>query len=113
MLVIYHNPRCRVSRNVLQLIRDKSLDVKVIEYLKNVPTEVDLERLLMKLNMKPLDIVRKNDTIYRKKYKGKLFNDHEWIKIMVETPQLIERPIVVRDNKAVLCRPPEKVHEII
>lgn len=109
---IYHNPRCSKSRETLQLIKDEGKDIEIIEYLKKVPSKEELKMLLMKLNLNPVDIVRKNEAIYKEKFKGKNFNNEEWIQIMIENPKLIERPIVVRGNKAVLGRPPKNVIEL-
>ena len=110
---IYHNNRCRKSREVLQLIRDANKEVDVIEYIKDPLTSVELEMILMKLDMKPEEIVRKGEKVYKEKFKSSDFNDDEWIKVMIEHPKLIERPIVIKGNKAVLGRPPENVLELI
>ncbi len=110
---IYHNPRCSKSRQTLQLIKDSGTDVEIVEYLKEIPTTEELEMILMKLNLKPKDIIRKSEAIYKEKFKNSDFNDDEWIKIMIEYPKLIERPIVIKGNKAVLGRPPENVLELI
>ena len=110
---IYHNPRCSKSRQTLQLIKDSGTDVEIVEYLKDIPSTEDLEMILMKLNLKPKDIIRKGEAVYKEKFKNSNFNDDEWIKIMLEYPKLIERPIVIRGNRAVLGRPPENVLELI
>ena len=110
---IYHNPRCSKSRQTLQLIKDAGADVEIIEYLKTIPTKDELKMLLMKLNLKPIDIVRKGEAVYKEKFKNSNFNDDEWIKIMIEYPKLIERPIVIKGNKAIIGRPPENVLSII
>jgi len=106
---IYHNPRCSKSRQTLQLIKDANVEVEIIEYLKKAPTYEEIKLLLMKLHLKPIDIIRKGEDVYKEKFKNSNFNDDEWIKIMMEYPTLIERPIVVKDNKAIVCRPPENV----
>mgnify|MGYP001040829248 CR=1 FL=1 len=106
---VYHNPRCKKSRAGLQYVQERTNDVKVIEYLKNPLTEKEFETLLMKLNKKPHEMVRTQEAVYKSDYKGKNFNDHEWIKIMVENPKLIKRPIVVKDNKAVWGDPAEEL----
>jgi len=110
---IYHNPRCSKSRQTLQLIKDAGVAVEIIEYLNAIPTKEELEMILMKLNLKPTDILRKGEAIYKEKFKNSNFNDDEWIKIMIEYPKLIERPIVVKGNKAILGRPPENVLDLI
>jgi len=109
---IYHNPRCSKSRAGLKLIQEAGKDVEIIEYLKTPPTEPELKKLLLMLGMNPLDLIRKNESIFKEQFKGKELSDDEWIKIMVENPKLIERPIVVDRNKAVLGRPTEKIENL-
>ncbi|NQX97076.1 MAG: arsenate reductase (glutaredoxin) [Flavobacteriales bacterium] len=109
---IYHNPRCSKSRETLQLIKDAGVEVEIVEYLNTIPTVEELKMLLMKLNLKPIDIIRKGEAIYKEKFKNSNFNDDEWIKIMLEYPKLIERPIVVKGNKAILGRPPQNVLDL-
>ncbi len=113
MYQIYHNQRCRISRDVLNELLKKNPDTEIIEYLKKIPSIADLKKLLAKLNMKPAEIIRRNEKIFKEKFRGKEFTDDEWISIMREYPVLIERPIVVRNNKAIICRPPERIEEII
>ena len=109
---IYHNPRCSKSRAGLKLIQEAGKDIEIIEYLKTPPTEPELKNLLLMLRMNPLDLIRKNETIFKEQFKGKELSDDEWIKIMVENPKLIERPIVMNGNKAVLGRPTEKISDL-
>ena len=111
MIEIYHNPRCSKSRAGLQFVKDHTDDYKVIEYLKE-PLDVEkLKMLLMKLNQKPHDIVRTQEAIYKSDYKGKNFTDEEWLKILVENPKLIKRPIIVKGNKAIWGVPVESLSE--
>ena len=110
---IYHNPRCSKSRQTLEIINDAGVDVEVIEYLNQAPTEKELTAVLEKLGMNAEDILRKGEDIYKQNYKGKTFSNEEWIKIMIENPKLIERPIVIKGDKAVLGRPPENVNEFL
>jgi arsenate reductase (glutaredoxin) len=110
---IYHNPRCSKSRDALFIIQSSSSEVQVVEYLKTSPNEEELRDLLKKLNMKPYDIIRKGENIFKENYKDKQLSDDEWIKVLVENPVLIERPIVVKGDKAVIARPPEKVNELL
>jgi arsenate reductase len=106
---IYHNPRCSKSRQTLQILRDANKQVEVIEYLTNPPTFEELKSLIEMLGISPEQLLRKNEAIFKDQFKGKVFTNDEWIKIMIENPKLIERPIVVEGNKAVLGRPPENV----
>ena len=110
---IYHNPRCSKSRQTLQLLRDNGIEAEIIEYLKDVPTETELKEVLNQLNLKAEDILRKGEAIFKESYKGKELSNDEWIQAMVQYPKLIERPIVIKGNKAVLGRPPEKVLDLI
>ncbi len=110
---IYHNPRCSKSRQTLQLIKDANAEVEIIDYLNNVPTKEEMKLILMKLNIPAKDLVRKGEAIYKEKFKNSNFNEDEWIQIMIENPKLIERPIVVKNNKAVLGRPPENIMELL
>ena len=110
---IYHNPRCSKSRQTLQLIKDAGADVEIVEYLNKIPTKEELQLILMKLNLKPIDIIRKGEAIYKEKFKNSNFNNDEWIQVMIENPKLIERPIVIKGNKAVLGRPPENVLDLL
>ena len=110
---IYHNPRCSKSRETLQIIKDAGAEVEIIEYLKEIPTKEELKLILMQLNLKPIDIIRKGEAVYKEKFKNSNFNDDEWLSIMMEYPKLIERPIVIKGNKAVLGRPPANVLELL
>jgi len=110
MIEIYHNPRCKKSRAGLQYVQERTSDFEIIDYLKNPLTEKELEVLLMKLNKKPFDMVRTQEAVYKSELKGKQFADHEWVKIMVENPKLIKRPIVVKGNKAVWGDPAEAIN---
>lgn len=110
---IYHNPRCRKSRETLEIITKSGVDVEVIEYLKETPSANDLSVILTKLGMKPEQILRKGEKIFKEEFKGKKLTDQQWIKAMVENPVLIERPIVVKGKKAIMGRPPENVKDLL
>ena len=109
MIKVYHNARCKKSRVGLQFVQEHTNDVEIIEYLKNPINENILKDLLIKLNLRPHDMVRTQEAIYKSNFKGKNFNDDEWIKIMIENPKLIKRPIVVKNNKAVWGDPAENL----
>lgn len=113
MLTIYHNPRCSKSRETLKLIEDSGAMVTVVEYLKASPSKDELEEVIEKLGIRPQELIRKGEAIYKEKFKGKNLTDEEWINAMVENPVLIERPIVIKGDKAVLGRPPESVKELL
>lgn len=112
-ITLYHNPRCSKSREAFQLIEKKIGNFTIVEYLKNTPTKKELELLLLKLNIKPFELVRKTEKLFKEKFANKKFNDHEWVQILVENPILIERPIVVKGNKAVIGRPIENIIELL
>lgn len=110
---IYHNPRCSKSRYSLQILEDNHVDFELVKYLETPPTKAELKDILQKLGMPPEAIVRKGETIYKEKFKEKSFSEDEWLDILVKHPILIERPIIVEGNKAVIGRPPEKVLELL
>jgi arsenate reductase len=112
-IVIYHNSRCGKSRDSMAILEANKVDFLVIDYLKNPPTAEELQLILKKLNIAPIDLIRKGEAIYKENYKDKTHTDLEWINIMIANPILIERPIIVNGNKAVIGRPPEKVLEIL
>jgi arsenate reductase len=110
---IYHNPRCRKSRETLQLLGSNGVEPEVILYLENPPSQKELKAIVQKLGIKPEQLVRKGEAIYKEQFKGKTLTDTQWIKAMVDNPKLIERPIVVKEDKAVIGRPPEEVLDLI
>lgn len=110
---IFHNPRCRKSRETLQIIEEAGAEVEVVEYLKTPPTVAELKNILSKLDMNVKDIIRKGEPIFKENFKGKDLSDEEWLQALVEFPRLIERPIVIKGEKAVLGRPPENVNELL
>lgn len=110
---IYHNPRCRKSRETLALIEEKGLKPNIILYLDKPPTQKKLKEILKALKLKPFELIRKGEKLFKEQYKGKELSDAEWIKIMVKHPILIERPIVVKGKKAILGRPPENVIDLL
>ena len=110
---IWHNPRCRKSREGLQFLQDKGLSPEVKEYMKEGVSRDELKEVLSKLNISATDLLRKNEKIYKEEYKGSDLSEDQWIDIMVSNPQLIERPIIINGNKAVIGRPTEKIEEVI
>ena len=112
MLKIYHNSRCKKSRAGLAYLQEKTSDFEIREYLKEPFTPEELIDALQKMGKKPVEIIRKQEEVFKKQYKGKEFPDDQWIKILIENPKLIERPIVVGNGKAVLAQPPENIDEL-
>ena len=113
MLKIYHNPRCSKSRQTLQLINDADIAVEIVDYLIDIPTKAELKKLLSKLGLEASQIIRKGEVTYKENFKGKNLSNEDWIDAMIEFPKLIERPIVVKGDKAVIGRPPENVIELL
>lgn len=113
MCTIYHNPRCRKSRAGLQYLNDKGIKPEVVEYLKDPLTEKDLNELLQKLAMKPTDIIRTQEAVFKSEFKGRDLSDSEWIKALVANPKLIKRPIVAKGNKAVIGDPAENINALL
>lgn len=109
---IYHNPRCRKSRETLQLIEEKGITVEVVEYLKNVPSAEELKSLLSMLRIPAEKLLRKGEADYKENFKGQTLTDDQWVEAMIKYPKLIERPVVVKDGKAIIGRPPENVLEL-
>ncbi|WGH75811.1 arsenate reductase (glutaredoxin) [Tenacibaculum tangerinum] len=113
MIKIYHNPRCSKSRQGLEIIENAGKEFEVVKYLETIPSKEELNEIISLLKISPIDLVRKNEKIWKEQYKGKELSDAEIVKAMVENPKLIERPIVINGNKAVIGRPPESIQEII
>jgi len=110
---IYHNPRCTKSRQALQLLQEKGIEPEVIEYLKEPLTEDELLEVIDKLDITPEELVRKNEADWKENFKGKDLDDNEIVFAMIEYPKLMERPIIVNGDKAVVARPTEKLLEVL
>ncbi len=113
MITIYHNPRCRKSREGLQILEESKKEFKTVLYLENPPSEKELKTLISKLGITPIELVRKGETIWKENFKGKNLSDDDIIASMASYPKLIERPIVVKENNAVIGRPPELIKTIL
>ena len=110
---IYHNPRCSKSRNTLALLEARGIQPRVVLYLENPPTAGQIKALLGKLGMSAAQLVRRGEDEYRARGLGSDASAAEIVAAMAACPQLIERPIVVRGDRAVLGRPPERVLELL
>jgi arsenate reductase (glutaredoxin) len=113
MIKIYHNPRCQKSRNGLEYIKRITANVEVIDYIKTGLTQEILKEILLKTNLDPIDLVRKQEDFYIHDLKGKTFTREEWVEIICENPRLLQRPIVVGKYRAVIAVPAERVEEVI
>tara|TARA_Y200000002_G_C22687263_1_gene666446 strand:- start:3543 stop:3881 length:339 start_codon:yes stop_codon:yes gene_type:complete len=110
---IYHNPRCRKSREGVQYLTDKKLDFEIFDYLKEGISENNIKSILKKLNISAIELVRKNEKIWKDNFKGEKLKEKEIISILSEEPKLIERPIIVYNNKAVIGRPKENIDKLL
>lgn len=113
MITIYHNTRCRKSREGLQKLQDSGKEFKVREYLKDNLSEAELTALVKKLNIAPIQLVRKNEKIWKEEYKNKDLSDKELIIVMAKNPNLIERPILESEKEAIIGRPSEEIDKFL
>ena len=112
-IVIYHNARCSKSRSAREIVAGRGIEARIVEYLKTPPSRDELRTVLQKLGMKASELVRRGEEEYKQHYAGRTLTEDEWLDAMAEHPILIERPIVVRGDRAVVGRPPEKVLELL
>jgi len=113
MIKIYHNPRCGKSREAIQILENENKTFEIIKYLDNPLDQNEITDLIKHLKIKPLDLVRTKEKIWIEKFKNQKLNDDDVIKILVDHPILIERPIVINKNKAIIGRPPILIKSII
>lgn len=113
MIQVYHNNRCGKSREAIKLLEESCVEFEIIKYLEHPPTIDELTELLRKLELSPLELVRQKEKVWLENFKGKDLSDADLIKAMIENPILIERPIVIVGNKAIIARPPEKLNDFI
>jgi arsenate reductase len=110
---ILHNPRCRKSREGLKILEDSGLQFEIIDYLNDPLSKEEIKDLLSKLGLEPIDLVRKNEAIWKENYKGKTLSADQIVSALAKHPKLIERPVVVVGNKAMVGRPPENILKIL
>lgn len=113
MIQIYHNSRCGKSRECLAFLEKSGQEYEIIKYLEDVPTFDELKEIIKKLGIKPIELVRRKEKIWTENFKDKPLSDDEIINAMISNPILIERPIVINGDKAIIARPLEKVTTII
>ncbi len=111
--IIWHNPRCSKSRQALALLEDNGVDVRVYKYLDEKPSELEIKALLEALGINAKELMRKKEALYKELGLAKVDDETVLIKAMHDHPKLIERPIVIKDSKAIIGRPPESVLDII
>ena len=112
--IIYHNPRCSKSRQTLEILNQQDVDTEIVLYLENPPSAQEVASILQKLGLSSRDIIRKGEEEYKLlNIKNQSLTENELISFMSENPKLIERPIVVKDDKAIIGRPPENVLSLL
>ncbi len=112
MITLYHNPRCQKSRSGLQHLKLKTSDFLIKDYIKSGLTIEELEQLFSRLNKKPSEMIRKQESIYKTEFKGKQFTEDEWIRLIVKHPNLLQRPIILKDFKAIWADPASLMDDI-
>jgi len=112
--IIYHNPRCSKSRQTLEILNKQNVDTEIVLYLETPPSADEVTSILQKLGLSSRDIIRKGEEEYKLlNIKDQSLTENELISFMSENPKLIERPIVVKDDKAIIGRPPENVLSLL
>ncbi len=113
MVTIYHKNTCSTSRKVLNMLKEAGQEVNIVLYMDTPPSAKEINALLAKLGLPAKDLVRKKEALYKERFAGKELSEQQWIRILAEHPSLIERPIVVRGNRAIIARPPESLTDFI
>ena len=112
-VTIFHYNRCSKSRAALDILEEENITPQIRIYLEEIPSAEELKTILKKLDIKAVDLVRKSEAVYKENYKGKDFSEEEWIEIMVKHPRLIQRPIIIKEDKAIIGRPPELIKDFL
>ena len=107
--LIYHNPRCRKSREALKYLQNKEYDFEVRDYITNLLSIGEIAELIESLKIKPIELVRKNEAIWKENFKNKDLDDSQIISALSKYPKLIERPIVTKGKSSIIARPIEKL----
>ncbi|HAH34255.1 MAG TPA: arsenate reductase (glutaredoxin) [Flavobacteriaceae bacterium] len=113
MTTLYHNPRCSKSREALQILQQANEPVEVVLYLKDTLSEGALKKIIQQLGVSAIELIRKNEPVWKQNYKGKSLSEDELITAMVNNPKLMERPIAINKTKAVIGRPPSEVLKVL
>jgi len=113
MIKIYHNPRCKKSREGLAILEKSNKKFEIVKYLDDIPSAETLSEMIKLLKITPIQLIRKTESIWKEHFKGKELSDAKIIEAMISNPKLIERPIVINNNKAVIGRPPENIISIL
>ena len=113
MIKIYHNNRCRKSREGLQMVQESNQPYVILDYISDPLTANELKEIITILNIAPIDLIRKNESVWKSDFKGKKLSDQQLIDAMAAHPKLIERPIIIHNNKGVIGRPKERILEVL
>ncbi len=113
MMTIYHNPRCRKSREGLRYLESKGVEFHIVKYLETPLDKGELTELIAKLGIEPIELVRTKEAVWKEHFKGKNLTREQVIEAMAQYPKLMERPVVVNGDKAVLARPAGRIEEIL
>ncbi len=113
MIELIHNPRCTKSRQAKENLEEKGVEFEIREYLKDPLSKEELKGILKKLGMQPKELIRTNEKVWKEKYKDKDLSDEELIQVMLDEPKLMQRPIIINVDKAVVGRPTEKIDEVL
>ena len=112
-IVIYHNPRCSKSSEALALLQQRGIEPRIVKYLQTAPTEAEQCEVILRLKIKPQDLLRNGEDVFKEKFSGRNLSNEECITAMADYPILIERPIVIHGERVVIGRPPERVLELV
>lgn len=113
MIRIYHNARCSTSRKCVERVKESGKEYEVVEYLKNPISKAELKEVISKLKIRPLELVRRNEKVWKEEYKDKEMSDDEIITAMLENPRLIQRPIVTSGSRAAIGRPLSNIEDLL
>ncbi|SHK62191.1 arsenate reductase [Maribacter aquivivus] len=113
MIKIYHNSRCSKSREGLKVLEDSGKKFEVVKYLEDIPTKEELRNVISCLDIKPINLVRKSEAIWKENFKNLSLSDEELIDAMITYPKLIERPIIIKGNRAVIGRPASNIDALL
>lgn len=113
MIKIFHNPRCQKSRNALNLISRSGEAIQVVNFLKDIPTKAELLQIIERLGIAPEALVRKNEALWKERYGNLKFSGDDIIDLLLEHPKLIERPILIKGNRAIIGRSEDKIQEFM
>ena len=110
---IYHNPRCAKSREGLKYLEERGYEIQVVNYMKDGISVDELRNILKRTRLSVDDLIRKQEQLYKERYKGKEMTEDEWLTVLSENPRLLQRPIVINGVRAVLAQPPNEVDKIV